>query len=156
VTGGMTGDDRRFLAGLRRRLRAAGAERDVDFVEDFGRDSRLAFLASLSVLSVPVRAPEAFGLFVVEAMAAGVPVVQPRHGAFPEVIEPSGAGLLYDPAAPDGLYLALRELLRDPARARELGRRGRRAFLDSFTLEQAAARLQRIYAAVAGDGKAAT
>ncbi|NIP97605.1 MAG: glycosyltransferase family 4 protein, partial [Akkermansiaceae bacterium] len=50
------------------------------------REEKEEFLRGLSILSVPVTFPEAFGLYVVEAMASGVPVVQPDTAAFPEVI----------------------------------------------------------------------
>ena len=58
------------------------------------RSSRSNFLRSLTVLSVPARSGEAFGLYLIEAMAAGIPAVQPRLGAFPELIEATGGGVL--------------------------------------------------------------
>ena len=49
--------------------------RDVEFLPNITREEKIAFLKSLSVLSVPAAYSESFGLYVVEAMAAGVPVV---------------------------------------------------------------------------------
>ena len=68
-----------------------------------------------------------FGTYQIEAMACGVPVVQPRAGAFTEVVEDTGGGLLYDPADPENLTSTLRDLLRDPTRATALGEHGRKA-----------------------------
>ena len=67
---------------------------------------------------------EAFGMYLLEAMACGVPVVQPRVGAFPEIVEKTGAGLLYEPNDPETLALTLETLLLDPPRARALGAKG--------------------------------
>src|SRR4029079_10839328 len=76
-----------------------------------GHVEKVAFLQSLDVLSVPTEYREPKGLYVLEALANGVPVVQPRHGAFPELIEATGGGLLVDPLDPEALARALEELL---------------------------------------------
>src|SRR5438876_33858 len=83
------------------------------------------FLQGLSAFSVPATYGESFGLYVIEALAAGVPVVQPNHAAFPELIEATGGGVLCEPDDPHALAAALAELLRDPAAARAIGARGR-------------------------------
>jgi glycosyltransferase involved in cell wall biosynthesis len=67
-------------------------------------------------------------------MAAGVPVVQPRTGAFPEIIEATGGGITYD-GDTKALVAALEELLLAPERARSLGQAGRRAALEKFSAE---------------------
>jgi glycosyltransferase involved in cell wall biosynthesis len=149
VTGGQTGDDLAFVAGIRRRLQAAGVLGDVRFQDALDRESRQAFLRGLTVLSVPVPGGEAFGLFQLEAMAAGVPVVQPRAGAFPEVVAATGGGVVYEPLDAGGLAAALAGLLRDPARLRDLGRRGQAAVHAEFTVDLAAARNARLYRALA-------
>jgi glycosyltransferase involved in cell wall biosynthesis len=84
-------------------------------------------LQSLDVLSVPTTYREPKGLYVLEALANGVPVVQPRHGSFPELIETTGGGLLVTPDDPDDLAAALRRLLEDAAHRTELGRKGKEA-----------------------------
>ena len=60
----------------------------------------MRFLQGLDVLSVPTTYREPKGLYVLEALANGVPVVQPRHGSFPELIEATGGGLLVNPDDP--------------------------------------------------------
>jgi glycosyltransferase involved in cell wall biosynthesis len=132
VTGGQTGDDTEFLARLRRRLEREQLLGDVDFVEAFDRPSRRAFLQSLSVLSVPVPQGEAFGMYQLEAMACGVPVVQPNVGAFPEVIEATGGGIVYDPKDARGLADGLASLLLNREWALQLGQKGRQAVFKHF------------------------
>jgi glycosyltransferase involved in cell wall biosynthesis len=136
--GGGTQDDRRFLALLRQRLARHGVEGDVEFLEGFDRTSRIQFLKSASVLSVPISQGEAFGAFQIEALAAGVPLVQPRVGAFTEIIEETGGGLLYDPADPAGLVGALAQVLLNPGLARDLAAKGRGAVLEKFTVRKTA------------------
>ena len=141
---------------LRERLRAEGALGQVEFHPNLDRAAKLEFLRSLSVFSVPARYGEAFGLYVIEAMAAGVPVVQPRAAAFPELIEATGGGLLCAEEDPQALAEAIEELLLDPARARALGEAGRRAVFERFSAEAMARAMAQVYAEVAGTTKAST
>jgi glycosyltransferase involved in cell wall biosynthesis len=75
------------------------------------RSEKVSFLKSLDVLSVPTVYREPKGLYVLEAAANGVPVVQPSHGAFPELIESTGGGLLVKPGDPVDLSQGLEELM---------------------------------------------
>jgi glycosyltransferase involved in cell wall biosynthesis len=127
--------DTQFVNSLRERLQASGLLGDVEFHPNTDRAGKLALLHSLSVFSVPARYGEAFGLYVIEAMAAGVPVVQPRTAAFPELIEATGGGSLCAPNDPQALSEAIEELLLHPARARALGEAGRRAVFERFSAE---------------------
>jgi glycosyltransferase involved in cell wall biosynthesis len=127
--------EEQFVQGLRERLRAAGLLDAVEFCPNLDRAAKLAFLRSLSVFSVPALYGEAFGLYLLEALAAGVPVVQPRSGAFPELLEATGGGLLCTPGDPQALADAIETLLLNPDRARALGDAGRRAVVDKFSAE---------------------
>ena len=142
IAGGYTADDVPFLATLRRRLAAAGAP--AEFLPNLGRPERQAFLRDLSVLSVPTSAGGAFGLFLIEAMACGVPVVQPRAGAFTELVELTNGGLLYMPNDAPTLAAALESILLDPALAAEHGRQGRRAVREHFTSARMAQEILRV------------
>jgi len=146
LTGGHTADDRPFLRQLHRRIAAADAADAVEFLPDFDRASRRAFFASLTAFSVPMPAGEAFGLFLIEAAAAGVPVVQPRAGAFPEIVGATGGGILYEPATADALFEALRDLLGNPDRLRDLSAAGRAGFLRGFTTDAMANATAAVYA----------
>lgn len=138
ATGGFMGD-RRLLAQVRQRLTQAGAGRDAIIEPQAFEQDRAGFLAQLSVLSVPALRGEAFGTYMIEAMAAGVPVVQPRLGAYPEVLAHAGCGVLYDPNTPDALADAWASLLADPVRCTDEVRRGREAVARHFTLDRMAA-----------------
>ncbi len=150
ICGSMTPGDEKVVQKVKQRLDEAGMADDVEFLPNVTRDEKIDFLRSLSVLSVPTRMDESFGLYVLEAWAAGVPVVQPRRGAFPELIEPSGAGALFDADDPKALAAAWEELLTNPAEAREMGMRGRDAVLKQFSVERMAADALKVYEQVVG------
>jgi glycosyltransferase involved in cell wall biosynthesis len=136
--GGKTGGDGRFLTVLRNRLWAEGMEGAADFLDEFDRSSRIEFLRSITVLSVPMPKGEAFGTFMIEAMAAGVPVVQPAAGAFPEIIGETGGGWLCEPGSAVALADALERALRAPDEVKAAGERGRAAVLGRFTVDSMA------------------
>ena len=71
----------------RSKLSRAGLDQHFSISPNISREEKLEFLKNLTVFSVPARYPEAFGLYVVEAMLAGTPVVLPASGAFPEIID---------------------------------------------------------------------
>ncbi len=145
ATGGFTAIDRPFIASVRAKLRAHGFEGAVDFREAFQGTKRAEFLRSVSVLSTPAPRGEAFGIQLLEAMAMGVPVVQPGVGAYPEIIEATGGGLLYDPQGRRHLADTLRAVLLDPERARALGQQGRHAVRERFSIERVARDMADVY-----------
>jgi glycosyltransferase involved in cell wall biosynthesis len=136
AAGGMTADDRPFVAGLRRRLQVAGATDAVQITESFDAATPAAFLESVSVLSVPVPVGEAFGLFTLEALARGVPAVLPQAGAFPEVAGLTGGVLLYPPGEPGALSAALARVLLEPGLRATLAREGRAGVRQHFDLQR--------------------
>jgi glycosyltransferase involved in cell wall biosynthesis len=103
------------------------------------------FFRSLSVLSVPVLKGEAFGLYQVEALASGVPLVQPDLGAFPEIVGATGGGVLYHPNTPQSLATALSDLLSDPARLLHMSHTGRKSVEDSFDCRKLTRQMVEIY-----------
>ncbi len=138
--GAMTAEDSRHVEKLKQRLAAAGCGTDAEFLPNVSREEKLLALQSLTLLSVPTVYGEAFGLFLIEAMAAGVPVVQPRTAAFTEIVEETGGGILYEGNTSAALVEAWETLLADPARARELGRAGRAAVEREYTIQRLAER----------------
>jgi glycosyltransferase involved in cell wall biosynthesis len=145
ITGGKMSDDGKFLNKIRQQLDACGLIGDVEFLSDFDSRTKSAFLQTLSVLSVPERQPVAYGLYVLEALAAGVPVVQPSSGVFPELLEMTGGGVLCEPNNASALAAAIGKLLNEPDYARKLGRQGRNAIFEKFDIEQTAEQIVRIY-----------
>lgn len=134
LVGGSCGPaDEPFVKTLRQRLAAAGCLGQTEFRPNLSRPEKLELLGSLSVFSVPARYGEAFGLYVIEALAAGVPVVLPRAAAFPELIEATGGGVLCEPDDPRALAEAIETLLLEPAKAQALGAAGRRVVFEKFS-----------------------
>jgi glycosyltransferase involved in cell wall biosynthesis len=109
------------------------------------REGKIRFLQSIDVLSVPSVYREPKGMFLFEAMANGVPVVQPRHGAYPEILEKTGAGLLFEPGDVSGLAGALQRLRHDTQLARELGRQGFSRVREHYSIERMAQRTLAVY-----------
>ncbi|MGE3313253.1 MAG: glycosyltransferase family 4 protein, partial [Limisphaerales bacterium] len=145
VAGGMGPTDRVFVDDLKAKLRAAGREADVEFRPNVEHAEKQAFFRGLSVFSVPAHYGEAFGLYLVEAMAAGVPLVQPRTGAFAEILEESGAGILCAAEDVGDLALRIEEVLLSPELAARLGRSGREAAEKTYNSDAAAARLAELF-----------
>jgi glycosyltransferase involved in cell wall biosynthesis len=143
IAGAQTEADLPFMREQQAKIAAAGLAGDVDWLPNLDRAAKQDFLRSLHVLSVPAPA-EAFGLYVLEAMACGVPVVQPADGAFPELLAATNGGVLYEPRRAGALADALAALLADPRRRAELGRNGWQAVRDRFTADHMA----RAFAAV--------
>jgi glycosyltransferase involved in cell wall biosynthesis len=148
AVGGIAGDDARFLRHLRQKAAKAGLADAVSFSGDVDGPARRRFLASLSLLCVPMAQGEAYGTFLLEGWAARVPAVMPAAGAFPELIEVTGGGLLYDPADPEALPSALRRLLDDPLHAAAMGRKGREAVEGTLSLSTMADATVQVYQAV--------
>ena len=138
--GAMTADDERYVETLRQKLKDAGLAGDAEFLPNVSREEKEAFLQSLTLLSVPASYGEAFGLYLVEAWAAGVPVVQPRCAAFPELVEATGAGILCEPGSAEALADGWETLLAEPAKAVEMGARGRAAVVREFSMPRMAER----------------
>ena len=151
VTGGMTGDDQHFLSTQRQKLDRAGLIEDVTFVDDFDRSGRINTLKSMTIMSVPLKKEEAFGVFQIEAMAAGVPIVQPAMGACPEIINLTGGGIVYQPNTAEKLARALVELLKDDSRRHELSKQGRKMVHEKFSNVEMSRRLMAIYEKVIAD-----
>jgi glycosyltransferase involved in cell wall biosynthesis len=124
LTGGSTGDDRKYLSDLRHRLREHGLMDQVEFHEDFEELGLREYFEKVSMVSVPVRNGEAFGIYLLECMVSGVPVVQPALGAFPEIVGLTGGGVIYPENTPEELARSLEGLLNDPDRLDRLSRTG--------------------------------
>ena len=144
VAGTMGGGDDVYVAGLKAKLDKAGLAECVEWFPDLDRAGKVKFLQSLAVFSVPVTYPEAFGLYLIEAMACGIPVVMPDASAFPEIVASAGCGVLVESGSAEKLAEAIRGVLDDPAR-REMGEKGRRAVEDRYHVGAMAAGFEKIF-----------
>ena len=121
------------------RLRAKAREAGLQRFHFLGRrDDVPALLASAAVAVIPALWAEAFGLTVVEAMAAGAPLVASAIGGIPELVQPGDSGLLVPPGDAAGLAEAIRRLLDDASLRARLSARGREEARTRFSLERAA------------------
>jgi len=132
ISGWLGENQRAYFDDVHGRLKQAGLAAQVDYVPAPDHAAKVRFLQSIDVLSVPTVYREPKGLYVLEALANGVPVVQPRHGSFPELIAATGGGLLCNPEDPEDLARSLRQLQDSQAHREELGRKGKEAVQQRF------------------------
>ena len=149
LTGGYSSEDKPFVTRQLKKISECGFAEDVRVFTDFGKDNRIKFLKSLTMLSVPVPTGEAFGAYQVEALAAGVPIVQPNVGCYPEFIEMTKGGVIYEPNTSEKLATTIASLLLDQEKVRKLGEQGRRVVLEQFSMDQMAKNMEGIYNDVA-------
>jgi glycosyltransferase involved in cell wall biosynthesis len=135
IAGAMTPGDERLVADLKRQLDQAGLGQEVTWSPNVSLEAKNAILSSFTLFSVPATYPEAFGLYVIEALAAGVPLVQPNASSFREIIAQSQAGILVPINDPESLATAWHELLSEPERLEVLSANGRRAAAEFYSVE---------------------
>lgn len=133
VGGGCGPSDVPFVEQLKATLSADGLLADASFHPNVTREQKIAFYADCDVLCVPGRQPEAFGLYLIEAMAAGTPLVQPATITYPEILGDTGGGILCGDPTATAIAQGLQPLLDDPARLRKLGDQGRKSVLERYT-----------------------
>ncbi len=127
LAGAATSENRDLIDDLKSRIAAAGLAEDVSWSENISRAEKVEMLSGLSLFSVPAIHQEAFGLYVIEAMASGVPVVQPAAASFPEIMEKAGAGVLVAPGDPAALARAWHDLLHQPDELARMAKQSREA-----------------------------
>ncbi len=134
-----------YLDRIRHDIKTWGLEDQFEYRGELDRAQKIAFLRTLDVFSVPAPYEEPKGMFLLEAMASGVPVVQPRRGAFPEVVEKAGGGVIVDADNPDALADAFLALWRDPARAAALGAAGADGVRTHYSADAMAQSVEAVY-----------
>jgi glycosyltransferase involved in cell wall biosynthesis len=133
-----------YLDDIKRGLARAGLADEFMYHGAVDRDGKVEFLQDLDVMSVP--APdEPKGVSVLEAMAVGVPVVQPRCGSFTEMVQKTGGGLLVPPNDTQALATALHNLFEDRELADRLGQRGFDGVREHYSIERSTDRLLAVY-----------
>jgi glycosyltransferase involved in cell wall biosynthesis len=145
VSGWFGANQQGYFQDIRKKLQERRLEEHFQHVESPDHESKVRFFHGIDVLSVPTTYREPKGLYVLEALANGVPVVQPRHGSFPELIEATGGGLLVRPDDPHDLARAFRQLFDNRAHRDELGRKGKEAVHARFHADRMATETAAIY-----------
>ncbi len=135
VAGYLGERDRRYFNEINNKVKSTGLQEVFEYAGEIDRQAKIEFINSLDVFSVPTTYREPKGLSILEALANGVPVVQPRHGAFPEMIEATGGGILVEPNSSQALADGLHELMKDFEQRNSLGRNGKQAIHKSFSDE---------------------
>ena len=151
ICGGYTGDDKPFVKEQLMKIREHGQKDKVKVYTEFHGEAKAEFFSNISIMSVPVRKHDASGLYILEANAAGVPVVQPATGAFPEIIEMTGGGIIYQPDTVEELSDSILKLSVDHSLRSELGAKGRKGVEDFLSMRNMAPGIIDIYNKVTGN-----
>ena len=137
-----------YVRDIQARLDDAGVSDRVEIIGTVDRQQKLDFLSSIDLFALPTIYRDPKGLPVLEALANGVPVVQPNHGAFPELIQATGGGLLHEPGDSSDLSEKLASLISNPTWRQELGERGRTAVYNQFSAQRMATETIQAYQSV--------
>jgi glycosyltransferase involved in cell wall biosynthesis len=145
-------DQRAYFDGVVRKLESAGLGGEFESAGAPDRAGKFAFLRGLDVFCVPSPYHEPKGLYLLEAMAAGVPVVAPAHGAFPELMAATEGGWLTTPGEgdPADFARALMSAWRHPSEAAHHGRSGYDRVRARFTVDHMAEYVEAVYGEAAG------
>jgi len=149
VAGYLAPEHRAYLHGIERRIKTAGLDHEFRYRGVLDRPHKIDFLRNLDVLSVPATYDEPKGLFLLEAMANGVPVVEPRRGGLTEIVEKTGGGILVEPDDTASLSQGIFSLWKDPALLERLGKCGVAGVREHYSAARMAARALDVYKTIA-------
>ena len=150
VAGYLAPEHKGYLSDIEQKMKDYGLASEFHYHGVLDREEKIAFLRKLDVLSVPATYDEPKGMFLLEAMACGVPVVQPKRGAFPEIIEKTGGGLLVEDD-PQSLAEGILRIYRDPVLAEKLGQSGFEKVREHYSVAHMADRALEVYESVLRD-----
>jgi len=145
LCGGYTNYDKPFVKEQLKKIKKSRIQEDVIVYSEFTGRQKQEFFNNINVMSVPVNKPDAYGLYLLESIVAGVPVVQPATGAFPEIIGITGGGITYQPDTVEKLAEALEELLLNTGKQKELGEKGREAVFEKLTVTEMTKKVVEVY-----------
>jgi glycosyltransferase involved in cell wall biosynthesis len=145
AAGYMAPDAKPYLDQIRARLTEAGLGSEFNYRGVVDREHKINFLRQLDVMSVPATYDEPKGVSLLEAMACGIPVVQPRRGAFTEIVQHTSGGLLVNSDDPESLANGILTVYRDRNLARELSANGVRGVREHYSAARMADRALEAY-----------
>jgi len=119
--------------------------KSVKIYPEFQGEKKMEFFNDVDVISVPVRKYDGYGLYLLEANAAGIPVVQPATGAFPEIVERTGGGIIYSPDTVEELVSELNKILKNKELISTLGEKGKRMVRQELSLGRMSDGLSEVY-----------
>jgi glycosyltransferase involved in cell wall biosynthesis len=134
-----------YLSSIESQLADWGLGGDFRYLGELGRVEKLQYLSSLDAFCVPPVYDDPKGLYLLEAMASGVPVVAPARGALLEHVDACEGGLLVAPDDAPAIADALLELAENPVRARALGASGHLGVAQQRSLQTMARRTLAVY-----------
>ena len=145
TAGYLAPEHKSYLGDIEQQMADCGLASEFHYRGVLDRQQKIAFLQKLDVLSVPATYDEPKGMFLLEAMACGIPVVQPKRGAFPEIIGKTGGGLLVVSDDPKSLAEGILRIYRDPALAEKLGESGFQKVREHYSVARMADRALEVY-----------
>lgn len=145
AAGYLAPEHKEYLQGIEQQMKAWGLGEEFAYRGVLDKPGKIDFLHNLDVLSVPTPYSDPKGMFLLEAMANGIPVAQPRHGAFPEMIEKTSGGILFEPGDTEALADALLSIWKDKALAAELSHNGFQGVRKHYTAERMTERAVEVY-----------
>jgi glycosyltransferase involved in cell wall biosynthesis len=148
AAGYIAADCKPYLEDIQKSLRDAGLESEFHYRGVLERAEKIAFLQTLDVMSMPATYDEPKGVTLLEAMACGIPLVQPRRGSFTEIVENTGGGLLVQPDDPQSLADGIVKIARDRQLATELSANGFRGVREHYTAAHMADKVLEAYESV--------
>jgi glycosyltransferase involved in cell wall biosynthesis len=151
IAGYLAPEHHDYLSGIERQLSEWGLAHEFHYRGVLDRDAKVAFLKGLDVLSVPATYDEPKGMSLLEAMAAGVPVVQPRRGSFTEIIERTGGGLLVKGSDGPSVVSGLLALIESRSLAAELSEKAFAGVREHYSVSNMARRAIEAFRSAAGN-----
>lgn len=133
VAGYLGAGDKRYFREIEETIAAAGLTDRFEYLGEITRVEKIRFLREIDVFSVPTVYRESKGIYALEAMANGAPLVQPDHGVFPELIHDTQGGLLFRAGDVEDLAGMISRLIENRELGQELGRKGQAAIRDRYT-----------------------
>ncbi len=145
AAGYLAPEHRPYLHQIEKKLKDAGLVDEFHYHGTLEREAKLQFFQKIDILSMPTTYPEPKGLPVIEAMASGIPIIQPRWGSFPEIVEKTKGGILFEPNDTEHLANEIFSLRKNPELINDLARQGSEGVRQYYSVERMAERAIEVY-----------